>query len=53
MALAAPLVVAVAFLVDTGIKSVFREQRPCRTLHTVTPAETGWLPVSQQNMRSV
>lgn len=36
MALAAPLVVVVAFLADTGIKSVFREQRPCRTLHTVT-----------------
>ncbi|MFI8275546.1 phosphatase PAP2 family protein [Streptomyces sp. NPDC085929] len=36
MALAAPLVVVAAFLVDTGIKSVFREQRPCQTLHTVT-----------------
>ncbi|MER5730295.1 phosphatase PAP2 family protein [Streptomyces sp. NPDC002138] len=35
-ALAAPLVVVVAFLVDTGIKSVFREQRPCQTLHTMT-----------------
>ncbi|GGZ65104.1 phosphatase PAP2 family protein [Streptomyces subrutilus] len=36
MALAAPLVVSAAFLVDTGIKSVFREQRPCQTLHTLT-----------------
>ncbi|MEV7440541.1 phosphatase PAP2 family protein [Streptomyces sp. NPDC091204] len=36
MALAAPLVVVAAFLVDTGIKSVFREQRPCQTLHTLT-----------------
>ncbi|MEU7067855.1 phosphatase PAP2 family protein [Streptomyces sp. NPDC053429] len=36
MALASPVVVVVAFLADTGIKSVFREQRPCRTLHAVT-----------------
>ncbi|GGS31916.1 phosphatase PAP2 family protein [Streptomyces nojiriensis] len=36
MALAAPLVVVVAFLADTGVKLVFREQRPCQTLHTVT-----------------
>ncbi|MGW5399878.1 phosphatase PAP2 family protein [Streptomyces sp. NPDC003952] len=36
MVLAAPLVVVIAFLADTGIKSVFREQRPCQTLHTVT-----------------
>ncbi|MFG2874189.1 phosphatase PAP2 family protein [Streptomyces sp. NPDC048337] len=36
MALAAPLVVVAAFLADTGIKSVFREQRPCQTLHAVT-----------------
>ncbi|MFJ8208997.1 phosphatase PAP2 family protein [Streptomyces sp. NPDC096033] len=36
MALAAPLVVVVAFLADTGIKSVFREQRPCQSLHTLT-----------------
>ncbi|MEU3403002.1 phosphatase PAP2 family protein [Streptomyces sp. NPDC006670] len=36
MALAAPLVVVAAFLADTGIKSVFREQRPCQTLHTLT-----------------
>ncbi|MEU3317261.1 phosphatase PAP2 family protein [Streptomyces sp. NPDC006656] len=35
-ALAAPLVVVAAFLTDTGIKSVFREQRPCQTLHTLT-----------------
>ncbi|MFJ1864418.1 phosphatase PAP2 family protein [Streptomyces sp. NPDC088097] len=36
MALAAPLVVSAAFLLDTGIKSLFREQRPCQALHTVT-----------------
>ncbi|MFF2198728.1 phosphatase PAP2 family protein [Streptomyces sp. NPDC058157] len=36
MALAAPLVVVAAFLADTAVKSVFREQRPCQTLHTVT-----------------
>ncbi|GHB54906.1 phosphatase PAP2 family protein [Streptomyces cirratus] len=36
MTLAAPFVVVAAFLVDTGIKSVFREQRPCQTLHAVT-----------------
>lgn len=35
-ALAAPLVVVAAYLADTGIKSVFREQRPCQTLHTLT-----------------
>ncbi|MCF3184300.1 phosphatase PAP2 family protein [Streptomyces polychromogenes] len=35
-ALAAPLVVVAAFLADTGIKSVFREQRPCQSLHTLT-----------------
>lgn len=35
-ALAAPLVVVLAFLADTGIKSLFREQRPCQTLHAVT-----------------
>ncbi|MEU1087754.1 phosphatase PAP2 family protein [Streptomyces sp. NPDC005576] len=36
MALAAPLVVCATFVVDTGIKSVFHEQRPCRALHAVT-----------------
>ncbi|ARH93299.1 phosphatase PAP2 family protein [Streptomyces sp. MOE7] len=35
-ALAAPAVVVVAFLLNDVIKSVFDEQRPCRTLHTVT-----------------
>ncbi|RPK32620.1 Undecaprenyl-diphosphatase BcrC [Streptomyces sp. ADI91-18] len=35
-ALAAPLVVTTAFLADTGIKSLVREQRPCQTLHTLT-----------------
>ncbi|MFD9224660.1 phosphatase PAP2 family protein [Streptomyces sp. NPDC060064] len=36
MALAAPLVVVAAFIADTMIKSLVSEQRPCRTLHTVT-----------------
>ncbi|MDX6314779.1 MAG: hypothetical protein QOF84_7680 [Streptomyces sp.] len=36
IALAAPLVVVVAFLADDAFKSVVREQRPCQTLHTVT-----------------
>ncbi|AXG82263.1 phosphatase PAP2 family protein [Streptomyces paludis] len=36
LALAAPLVVLLAFAVSTGLKSLMREQRPCRTLHTVT-----------------
>ncbi|MER5459918.1 phosphatase PAP2 family protein [Streptomyces sp. NPDC002668] len=36
MALAVPLVVVTAFTADTVIKSLVREQRPCRTLHTVT-----------------
>ncbi|MCY0939357.1 phosphatase PAP2 family protein [Streptomyces sp. H34-S4] len=35
-ALAAPFVVVAAFLADTAVKSVFREQRPCQTLHTLT-----------------
>ncbi|MCX4680289.1 phosphatase PAP2 family protein [Streptomyces sp. NBC_01433] len=35
-ALAAPVIVVVAFAADTVIKSLVREQRPCRTLHTVT-----------------
>lgn len=46
MALAAPLVVVAAFTADTVIKSLVREQRPCRTLHTVTlescPALGDW-----------
>ncbi|MFF0061317.1 phosphatase PAP2 family protein [Streptomyces sp. NPDC005279] len=46
MALAAPLVVVAAFTADTMIKSLVREQRPCRTLHTVTleacPAPGDW-----------
>lgn len=46
MALAAPLVVVTAFTADTMIKSLVREQRPCRTLHTVTleacPAPGDW-----------
>ncbi|MEU9011789.1 phosphatase PAP2 family protein [Streptomyces sp. NPDC048479] len=36
MALAAPLIVVAAFIADTMIKSLVSEQRPCRTLHTVT-----------------
>ncbi|MFF1344202.1 phosphatase PAP2 family protein [Streptomyces sp. NPDC058290] len=36
MALAAPLIVVLAFTADTLLKSVIREQRPCQTLHTVT-----------------
>ncbi|MDJ0384841.1 phosphatase PAP2 family protein [Streptomyces sp. G-G2] len=36
MAMAAPLVVLLAFLLDTGLKSVVREQRPCQTLRTLT-----------------
>ncbi|WP_371645085.1 phosphatase PAP2 family protein [Streptomyces sp. NBC_00597] len=36
MALAAPAVVVAAFLVDTLLKSLIREQRPCRTLHALT-----------------
>ncbi|MGW0860600.1 phosphatase PAP2 family protein, partial [Streptomyces sp. NPDC002690] len=35
-ALAAPVVVCVVFLVDTGIKNAFHELRPCRALHAVT-----------------
>lgn len=45
-ALSAPVTVLVAFLVNDGIKSLFDEQRPCRTLHTVTveacPALGDW-----------
>jgi membrane-associated phospholipid phosphatase len=35
-ALAVPLTVVVAFFANDAIKSLFDEQRPCRTLHTVT-----------------
>lgn len=35
-ALCVPLVVVAVFLVNDVVKSVFAEQRPCRTLHTVT-----------------
>ncbi|MEU9121969.1 phosphatase PAP2 family protein [Streptomyces sp. NPDC048506] len=35
-ALAAPVVVVAAFVLDDLVKSVFDEQRPCLTLHTVT-----------------
>lgn len=35
-ALCVPLVVVAVYLVNDGVKSVFDEQRPCRTLHTVT-----------------
>jgi undecaprenyl-diphosphatase len=46
MALAAPVVVVVAFLADDALKSVIREHRPCQTLHTVTleacPAPGDW-----------
>lgn len=35
-ALSVPLAVVAAFLVNDGVKSLFDEQRPCRTLHTVT-----------------
>ncbi|MFF1558714.1 phosphatase PAP2 family protein [Streptomyces sp. NPDC058279] len=36
MALAAPVVVALAYAANALIKAVVREQRPCLTLHTVT-----------------
>ncbi|WP_327290561.1 phosphatase PAP2 family protein [Streptomyces sp. NBC_01198] len=35
-ALCVPLVVVAVYLVNDGVKSVFAEQRPCRTLHVVT-----------------
>lgn len=35
-ALCTPLVVVAAFLANDAVKSLFAEQRPCRTLHTVT-----------------
>ncbi|GAA0434167.1 phosphatase PAP2 family protein [Streptomyces luteireticuli] len=45
-ALAAPLIVVAAFALDDLLKAVVREDRPCRTLHTVTleacPAPGDW-----------
>ncbi|MFI9626083.1 phosphatase PAP2 family protein [Streptomyces sp. NPDC052042] len=45
-ALCAPLVVVAAYLADDLVKSLFREQRPCRALHVVTveacPALGDW-----------
>ncbi|MDF9813942.1 phosphatase PAP2 family protein [Streptomyces sp. SPB162] len=45
-ALLVPVAVVVAYAVNDGIKMVFDEQRPCRTLHTVTveacPALGDW-----------
>ena len=35
-ALSVPLVVVATYLVNDVVKSLFAEQRPCRTLHTVT-----------------
>ena len=35
-ALCAPLVVVAAYLANDLVKSLFHEQRPCRTLHVVT-----------------
>ncbi|WP_329071144.1 phosphatase PAP2 family protein [Streptomyces sp. NBC_01429] len=46
LALAAPVVVLAAFVVNSALKSLLREQRPCRTLHVVTveacPALGDW-----------
>ncbi|MGW6206864.1 phosphatase PAP2 family protein [Streptomyces sp. NPDC055089] len=46
MALCAPLVVVAAYFANDLAKSVFHEQRPCRTLHVVTveacPALGDW-----------
>ncbi|MFI7364425.1 phosphatase PAP2 family protein [Streptomyces sp. NPDC050149] len=46
MALCTPLVVVAAYLANDLVKSVFHEQRPCRTLHVVTveacPALGDW-----------
>jgi membrane-associated phospholipid phosphatase len=46
VALAVPVIVVVAYLANDVIKSLFHEQRPCRTLHTVTletcPALGDW-----------
>ncbi|WP_406447616.1 phosphatase PAP2 family protein [Streptomyces sp. NBC_00876] len=36
MALCTPLVVVAAYLANDLVKSLFHEQRPCRTLHVVT-----------------
>lgn len=36
MALCTPLVVVAAYVANNLVKSVFHEQRPCRTLHVVT-----------------
>ncbi|MEV6010654.1 phosphatase PAP2 family protein [Streptomyces sp. NPDC051976] len=45
-ALSVPFTVVVAYLVNDVVKSIFDEQRPCRTLHTVTveacPALGDW-----------
>ena len=45
-ALAAPLVVVVAYGVDLGVKLLVREDRPCRSLRVVTleacPAPGDW-----------
>lgn len=45
-ALAAPVVVVAAYLVNDGVKALVDEQRPCQTLHTVTvetcPALGDW-----------
>lgn len=46
MALAAPFTVVIAYAGNDVIKSIFDEQRPCQTLHTVTvescPALGDW-----------
>lgn len=46
LALAAPFVVVMVYVADSGLKSLIREQRPCRTLHTLTveacPAAGDW-----------
>ncbi|MFF9410249.1 phosphatase PAP2 family protein [Streptomyces anandii] len=45
-ALAVPIVVVVAYVVNTLVKLLVHEVRPCRTLHAVTleacPARTDW-----------
>ncbi|MEV0090837.1 phosphatase PAP2 family protein [Streptomyces sp. NPDC050738] len=35
-ALAVPVIVVIAYLANDVVKSLFQEQRPCRTLHAVT-----------------
>lgn len=46
MALSVPVTAVVAYLANDAVKSLFDEQRPCRTLHTVTveacPALGDW-----------